>query len=527
MRISRKDFLRLMATSVCGVCGAMAGGALRPLAALAADPPPSPGAAARRPRPLGSRTLIRGASVLTMDPALGDIENADVLIESDRIVAVGGRIEGVQADIIDATGMILMPGMMDGHRHVWQTLIRGAVTRTSGINYFREVHLRMSVSFRPEDAYLSSYLGGLDAIDSGVTRVVDHFHISNIDREIGDAAARGLKDSGVGGYFCYQLGGTHRHRPGDRVTAAEAFGHSFEAASAYRIDTAAQLRDRHFSSSSDPLQFGVALTAAEFGRRTPEITQDEFRMARKLSPKLMTQHLYGQEPADAARIGLPYPTGLPPGYRVIPDIHRAGLLGSDYLISHGTQFTDEELRMIRDGGARIATTPIGEMTYPRPPLHGRARALGIPIVFGLDNLAAFSNDYFEVIRRGFFSLTKDSRDFAVARTMRARDFINLATLGGARALNIDSLAGSVTPGKQADLVLLRADGLNMPPTGDLAERVMHYAGIHNIDSVWVAGRLLKHAGRLVGLDWAQTRPKMLAAREHVMTQAKRIEIVAN
>lgn len=148
--------------------------------------------------------LVRGGCVLTMDPDLGDIPIGDVLLRGDRIVEVGAALDAPGAEVIDAAGMIVLPGLIDGHRHAWQSVLRGLAGDWTFPKYMVEARAIYCGCFDPDDAYLANYLGGLESIAAGITTIVDHCHLQSTP-EVSDALARGLKDSGVGGVFCYAL----------------------------------------------------------------------------------------------------------------------------------------------------------------------------------------------------------------------------------------------------------------------------------------------------------------------------------
>ena len=433
------------------------------------------------------RTLIRGAALISMDPAIGDLDSGDVLIEGRKITALAPNIEADDAEIIDARGMILMPGMIDGHRHLWASM-RLARAKLNLMN----LHLALGPCMRPEDLYNFTYLGGKATIDSGVTRVVDHSHITTTP-EKGEASVRGAIDSGVGGFCCYRIGGNTNYGPGDSVDSNVAWENVFARPDEWHLSEAVRLRDRYFSSSDAPLQFGVALTSSEFATRTQQQVHDEFITARQLGAKLLTQHVLGASGA--------WRMGLSDSYRLIPDLNKAGLLGENYIISHGNNLTTDELKMLRDNGSSVASTVLSEVHYSNPSIHGRAHAIGLPAAIGIDSMLANPIDYFDHVRTAESSLWRGNEETRqIAQSLTPRDYLNFATLGGAKAIGMESQVGSLTPGKLADVVMLRTDRRHFPKIEDLAERVMLHASIHDIDSVWIGGKREKKDGELLGLD---------------------------
>ena len=463
MKMTRKDFLRVSATAA-GT--ALFGGLV--------------GAASSRPQ--GQRTLIKGATILTMDPKLGDIPLGDVLIDGSKILEVGRNIQAPNADLVDATGMILMPGMCDGHRHLWESM---QVTRPDLT--LVTWHMMWAVGMTPEDVYDCCYLGGKMAINSGVTRVIDYCHVTHTPEKM-SASVRGALDSGIGGVNCPQLSGTRSFGPGDTVNFKAAWAEMQGPADEWHFKLAEKLRDKYFSDSNAPFQFGVAHSAMESGKR-PEEVHAEFARIWALEPVMVTGHVGTDGGKEAAQ------------YRLIPDLLKAGLLRENYIVGHGNGLPNDELIMLRDAGGGLSATPRPEVRMNSPMAFGRCFKLGVPVAFGVDHLIYSAPDYFEHIRHadtGLWAYGGENKE--IAQTMTARDYMHIATLGGAKALGMESKVGSITAGKLADLVLLRTDRLGFPEITDLAERVFTYAGIQDIDSVWVHGKLQKKGGELVDFD---------------------------
>jgi cytosine/adenosine deaminase-related metal-dependent hydrolase len=456
------------------------------------------------------RTLIRGADVLTVDPHLGELKASDVLIDQGRIVKVGNGIDPTGAQVLNATGMILMPGLIDGHRHTWQSILMGTLVRTSqrSGSYFEFINEKCGVAMRPEDVYLGNYLGGLLALNNGVTSLVDHSHICHT-AEKGEAAAKGLKDSGIGGFFCYQITFSPTYGPDTKVSATEASNEFHGAPDEAHFQHAVVVRDKYFASSSDPLQFGVGLSNPEFAPRTVESIRQEMSRAQTLGAKLIMQHVYG------TRV-----PGLAEGYRVITDYQSAGLLCKGFHVSHGTSLNQDEIKMLRDAGAGLCALPVGEQGLSPLVL---ARQGGLPAGIGVDVTVQNDPNFFEVIRASYASIGRTPEGRKLSQTMESVDVLELATLGGARAIGMDAQVGSITPGKRADLLLLRTDRLDFAAAGTLADRVVNFARPQDIDSIWVAGKSLKRNGTMVGVDWPRLRVHMLEAQAYFVEKAGQIE----
>lgn len=490
--ITRASFLRLSA--------GLAAGAAAPARQAAA-------AAARAPR----RTLIRGATLLTMDPATAALATGDVLIEGDLIAAVGPRLDVADAQVIDATGMILMPGMVDAHRHLFQDVFKNYPFR----NYLVEGQMLAPVIFSPADLEFASYLGGMTALDAGVTTVVDFCHAVN-SPEQAEGAVEGLMRSGVAGIFTPGLPTRTTYGPGVTIPIEEAWQQNMGPPDQALTRALKRVRTRYFASDDQLLQFGVALTAGEFARRTPEEAKLDFRYAAELEPVLMVQHVLG--------VGGDWKMGLAKSYRLIPDYYRAGLLGPKYAAVHGNGLKDDELKMLADSGATLVATTPGETFYANPPVHARARELGCRVAIGIDGAYHRSHDYFDVIRSAQTSLSRDDRDMAISRKMTPLDYLKIATIDGAKAINLDRRIGSITPGKRADLVLLRTDRDFFPAMGDVAEKVFLYASVSDVDSVWVGGTPRKRNRRLVDFNWAKSRDEAGLRSERIMGLARQVNV---
>lgn len=499
VEVTRKDFLQL-------TLGAVVTASSAPISASAT----LPDAAVRRSSI--ARQLIRNVTLLSMDDKLGSIPRCDVLIQGSKIAAVQPDLTAGDAEIIDGAGMILMPGMIDGHRHLWQDIAKNYLFS----NYMRDGHLRYALQFRPEELYLAEYIGGLTAIDSGVTSVVDFCHAIH-DPEQGDAAARGIKASGVGGVFCYQLPVVPPgYGPGSRLSAADAWERIMGPADPSQVKGVAHIRDQYFGGSEDVLSFGIALTAAEFSRRTVEQARAEFAFIDQLQPQLVVQHVLGTN-GD-------WHMGLDRSFRLIPDYYRAGLLRPGYMAVHGNGLSDDELKMLRDSGSSVCSTPLGEHFYSKPSIHARASALGLAAAIGADTTGWQTHDYFDHVRAARTGLCRDDRDVALARTFSAQDYLKFATIGGAKAIGQDARIGSIVPGKRADLVLINAGRDFFPLAGDPASRVFGYSGVGDVDSVWVAGTRRKAKGKVLGVDWPELQERAARVWARMVESGNRITL---
>lgn len=283
-KMTRKDFLRLSAataaaTALPGSAGAQQTG----------------GSQTRVQGSSAKNTLIRGADLLTMDTRLGELTGTDVLINDGKIAAIGRNLSVGEAEVIDGRGMILMPGMVDGHRHLWETIDMGRLTKFNPTEYsknYLQWRMRAIVSMTPEDQYLASLIGSLQAIDSGVTSVLDYAHGQHTP-EHAMAAARGVKDSGIAGWFGLQLGVAYSFKPGDTVKLADIRERYQTAPTDEQWRTADRLQKELFSDSSAPLQLALG-PRAHSGSKLGDL-KAEWQRLRGMGVKLLIAHMHKPE----------------------------------------------------------------------------------------------------------------------------------------------------------------------------------------------------------------------------------------
>ena len=450
------------------------------------------------------RLLVRGGTVVSMDPAIGILPQGDVLIAGDTIVEVAPRIAAGDAEVIDARHAIVSPGFVDTHRHVWQTQLRTCATDWSLFDYFCRMRSIFGSFYSPEDAYLGNYVGALEALHAGITTLVDHSHIMNTP-EHADEAIRGLVESGIRGTFCYGLFPNPDY----------GSGASFSLDPGFRLADARRVRACHFASDDGLLSFGLAPTEVT---ATPyQVTCREIALGRELGARHISCHV-----AMGAYDG---------GTRLVARLGRDRVLGPDLVLVHGAALTDEELGMIADAGAAISSTPETELQMAMGhPVAVRAGEKGALASLGIDIVSNYSGDMFAQMRlllqaqRGL----ENGRLTAPPRRIRyrAEEVLRLATLGGARALGLDGCIGSLTPGKRADVVVTRCDAINLVPVHDPMGALVMNANAFNVDSVLVNGRPVKRDGQLVGVDWPALAARLRRSAERIVTQARAIPVTA-
>ncbi len=426
---------------------------------------------------MSERTVIRNATVITVDERLGDLWRGDVLIDGTRIAAVGPQLEAGDARELDATGMIVIPGFVDAHRHVWQAAIRGVAADFSFLQYFFTIHGLMTPVYRPEDVYVGNRLGIAEALNAGVTTTMDWCHVARSPDHT-DEAIRALKESGARAVFAH----------------APPFGAGITKWAVESVlphpDDIRRVRSEHFSSNSGLVTMAAALRGAEYS--TMEVTRHDVGLARELG-------LFATYHVGCGTFG--------PKYKAITRMHAEGLVdpGSNWV--HCNTIADEEFALLADAGATVTACPGEDTGSGEGPLPiGRALAAGLQPSFGVDIVTTTGGDMFTQMKAAFAYERARANDAAVMAgrdperiDWTTADVLRSATLEGARACGLGDVVGSITPGKAADLVLLRP-GINLAPVSHPVGSVVTAADLSNVDTVFVDGKVVKEGGRLVGTD---------------------------
>ncbi len=438
-----------------------------------------------------ARTLLRGGEVLVGDPGRGELEVADVLIEDGRIAAIGPGLEA-DAEVVDASARLIVPGFVDTHRHVWQTAMRGICADWTLLDYFLGIRVNAAGVYGPEDVFAGNYVGALEALDAGVTCVLDFSHCLN-SPDHSDEAVRGLREAGIRGTFAYGM---------YAVPLAEPPFADVEA----RAGDARRVREQHFSSGDGLLAMGIALT--ELGLVSWETTVAEVDLARELDA-LITAHI-GTVWSDRRR-------------PEVALLDAAGLLGERQVHVHCNACSGRELDLLADAGASVSVTPETELQMGMGfPVTQRLLDRGMTPSIGCDIVSNNRGDLFTQMRLGLACERARTNETEIRAgvmpetlTLTAAEMLHFATLGGAKALGLDSEIGSIEPGKAADLVLLRTDQLGFMPANDPVAQVVMQAGVNEVDGVLVAGRPVKLGGELVGAAGPRADDLAVESRDRI------------
>ena len=505
---SRRDFIKA-STAAAAAAGAM--NLFTPRTALADDgrgPPDDHG------RP-GRRYIIRGGAVMSMDPQVGDFPQADVLIEGKKIVAVGPNLRANGAAVIDATGRIVMPGFIDTHHHQFETALRsfladgilindGSNTPSGNTTYFEFILQQFAPVYRPQDVYINELFGSLSQLDAGVTTVHDISQIHHSPAH-SDAAIQGIIDSGrrgVLGYF---------------ESAGAVAGNQYP-------QDATRIKSQWFASTD---QLTTMIMGGEVYLGTPTYTQ-AWTDGRQLGLQV------------AAHILSPF------GIRPILDLLAQGKggvngdigLGPDNLFVHMTGMSDLGWQGVKDAGAQVSlAVPIEmNMRHGMPPIL-KLHSLGMEPSLSTDVECTLTADFFTqmrstmnvqralvnqmVLEQGTFT-PPDQWPTPAPGTpdlLTTRDVLRFATMNGARALRLDGKTGSLTPGKDADIIILDATAINVAPLNQVPGAVVSLMERSNVETVIVAGNVRKWKGKLVDVDLARLRRQLEDSRDHIFAAA--------
>lgn len=441
------------------------------------------------------RILIKGAYLMTQDDELGNFVG-DILVADGRIVEVGRDLsdgrglpdgrglsddEGLPDDrtrVVDGTGNAVLPGFIDTHRHNWQGALRNLGPAWTYEEYRSNVQIGLGQHFEPRDVHVGNLAADLMSLDSGVTTVRDESHISN-SPEHSDAAIAAHWESGIRAVFDH----------GWPSTEAEQW--QFGSNRTHPADIR-RIRDEVLSDDSARVTLNAMLRGPELS--TSDVSAQDIRLARELGLRISMHVGLGEWGARQ---------------QAVRQLEESGLLASDMTFIHLCTSTDDELRMLAAHGATASVAGALEVFMPGlgQPATNRLLAAGVRPSLSVDTETIVSGDMFGVMRA---TLAYQQLIFAGAagpmdRTpglpaFDAADLLSFATIEGARAAGIDDRTGSLTPGKEADLIMIRLDHANMLPATDVAATVVAGGHAGNVDLVMVAGEVLKENGVLKAGD---------------------------
>jgi len=438
------------------------------------------------------RMLLRSGHVLSMDPAVGDLPGGDILIEDGRIAAVAPDISA-DAEVLDMTGRILVPGFVDTHRHTWEASIRGCAPDATLDDYFVEVLDTFAPVYGPEDVYAGNLAGSLECLNAGITTLVDWSHINNTP-EHPDAAVQALGETGIRAQYAY----------GSANTSLADYW--YESKIAVPRDDVRRVRERYFASDDGLLTMGLATRGPGFC--VNDVVEAEWRLARELALPITVHAGMGRL---AGRFGM------------VGRLDSLGLLGSDTTYVHCCYFSEDEWRMVADSGGTVSVAPQVEtqMGHGWPPVM-KAIGYGLRPSLSIDVVTTVPGDMFTQIRAAFgaerarVNAACWQADSPVPDTMlTARQMLETATLNGAHVAGLEHRTGSLTPGKRADIVAVDATAINIAPLIDPVAAVTLGADVSNVETVIVDGVVRKRDGRLLA-DVGRARRLVEESRDRLM-----------
>jgi cytosine/adenosine deaminase-related metal-dependent hydrolase len=433
--------------------------------------------------------LLKGGLVVTVDHLIEDLPDADVLIRDGVIVevAAGLSTSSKNAEVIDCIGRLVIPGLVDTHRHVWQGAIGAFTPQMTGAGYGPAVLNGISTRYDAEDIYAGALWGALQALDAGITTIADWAHNLR-SPEHADANLRGLQESGIRGYFLY--GGP---------------GPTSDVPNPPHPQDARRMRDEHFPKGvNGRLRMGMAVRGPCF--TSAERNAEDFRFARELGLPIST-HLGMAGTSDGIVV-----------------LDRFGLLGEDVNYVHANMLTEKEFDLIASSKGTISLTPSTDMlmqfgTYPAT---GDALQRGIRCGFGVDTICSCGTDIFSEMRLALAAERSRANAPALAKgqqvptvALHQRDMLRLATIDGARVWNMEKEVGSLTPGKQADVTVIDMRSPHLDGYGDSIATMVLGAGPADVETVIVGGDIVKRDGKLMGEQIGKARKLMLESRERL------------
>jgi cytosine/adenosine deaminase-related metal-dependent hydrolase len=426
--------------------------------------------------PLPPRTefLIRGGYVMTMDPVIGDLNGGDVHVRNGEIIAVGRGLHAPGAAVIDGRGTIVMPGLVETHFHMWNSLARSLSGDTPAAGYFPTI-VKLGKVFTPADMYQGTRLSAVEALHSGITHVHDWCHNVKVPADArGDL--RALREVGIRARFSY---GYYQGQPPSEPM---------------NLDDVESLHANWKTYSNEGLlALGVAWRGIAASNNTIDtsVSRREFDTARRLGLPL-TIHATPRNRGQIAQLGA------------------GGMLGKDVQVVHATDAPASDIALLASSGSPVSVSPFTELRVGFGVSNvGAFLAGGVTVGLSVDTTALSGNaDMFGIMK--VIENLEDGRaqnEFSMA----PRRIIELATIEGARSMGLDEKIGSLRPGKRADIIMIDTRAVNDAPTIDVAHTIVEAVEPANVDTVIVDGRILKRHGKLTAIDAAQVAAEASAA----------------
>jgi len=431
--------------------------------------------------PARKEFVVRGAHVLTMDDALGDFTRGDVHVRDGAIVAVGPTVSAPGAEIVDGKGMICMPGFVDTHWHHWTTLLRSVMRADDPAKTYFPVTFAFGVHFTPEDSYRAVRLGLAEAVSAGVTTTHNWAHNVRSPAHA-DAEVQAMRDSGLRGRFAY---GPALGMPNDQP-----------------MDLADIARMKRDIGADPMISLGICSRNVD-GNTGGTRGAIDAAMAKK-------------EWSAGREFGLPI-TLHTSGTGAIKILDEAGLLGPDLQLVHPLNTGPDDWAALAKQGVRYSVSPIGEAGRGGEMQFPEMLQAGVKLSISIDNVTAERCDCFACMH---VMQTINRHRTGGKVKITTKQLVRMATLGGAEDLGLAKAAGSLTPGKRADLILVRTTGANMRGMGDPYDALVQLATASDVDTTVVDGRILYRGGQYTALDTEKLEADAAQSVAALKTKAK-------
>jgi 5-methylthioadenosine/S-adenosylhomocysteine deaminase len=423
------------------------------------------------------RTLFKAGTVVTMDSTVPDLATGDVLVDGDRIVAGGATIQADDAEVIDAAGSIVMPGLIDAHHHMWLGVMRRMMPDVDDLfAYIGVVAETLGAHYRPLDMYLSTKLTAVASLDAGITTIIDACHSSR-SPEHTDAALDALKDTGI--RALHMVGAAMDNK-----------------ASAAHLPADLERLAANWNNDSGLVRVGL------FG----QLNLDWWKVARGLDMRILTELI-----GDLAKVG--------------PEFAEKGVLGPHNIFNHCTRIPQETWELFAGAGVNVTVNPRSDalfgfddesFAYQQAIDHGLRPALGI------DLDTAFGSDLFGEMHALFGQQRSAMRyrrfrgEANVPAPISVKAVLEAATVNGTRVAGLEGSIGTLRPGKQADIIMVRTNGVGVFPVTNAIGTIVQAVERSDVDTVVVAGAIRKRAGKLVGVDVAKLTADVTASRDFLL-----------
>ncbi|MFD2415086.1 amidohydrolase family protein [Amycolatopsis pigmentata] len=436
--------------------------------------------------------LLSGGIIVTCDDRHQVLWPGDVLIADGKIAAIGRDLDVTDAERIDVSGRIVMPGLVDTHRHTWQSVVRNIASDWTLDQYLAGLHTGLSRYFRPEDTYAGNLIGALEALDAGITTLLDWSH-NLFTPQHTDAAVDALTEAGLRAVFSHGGG-------------ARQWGGVMPSPVPHPAEDVRRLREGRFATDDGLVTLGLALRGPQF--TTMEVTEADFRLARELG----------------LRVSVHVGDGHWGKTKPIHKLNDAGLLSETTTYVHCNTLADDELRLIADTGGTASVAADVEMQMGHGwPATDRLLAVGIKPSLSVDVCSSIGGDMFTSMRTTIAVQRATDNTGAVEAgvplervKLSCADVLRFATIEGARANGLDRVTGSLEAGKAADILILSDDTLATMPINNPFGTIVYSAHPGLVKDILVDGKFVKRDGKLVGVDLNRLRRLAEASRDHVI-----------